>query len=396
MTGTHERVCRILFVAHSMQVGGAERTLLRIMRHLAGTCELYIAGPAGPMLDSFRPLCRDTVILTAGYVPLSFNPAAYARAVVAALVNTVRLSRFMRGRTIDLVFSNTGVILHGALAARLRRVPSVAMVHEIISPAILRRGLARLLRSWNQRILVMSEAVRTTLGAPRSAYQVVKVPAAAGFDVRAEAPEGAGTTTNAFFPDGAPVVGVVGTVHPLKGQHHFLLMAANVAQRIPSARFAIVGAYQPGSRYYRRLRRLCTRLGLDDRIVFTGFVDPVAPVLRRLTVVAVPSSSESLSMVGIEAMTLGKPVVAFDVGGVSEVVEHGVTGYLLSFGDYGAMAGAVCALLEDPQAAARMGLAGRAGAEQKFNAADQLTRIESTLLEMLQARPRSEEKGAGL
>ncbi len=396
MNAPFERRGRILFVAHSMEVGGAERTLLQIMRHLVGSYDLYLASPNGPMLASFRPLCRSTVMLSKGYVPLLFNPAAYLRALFATFMNTIRLSRFMRRQPLDLVFTNTGVVIHGALAARMCRIPSVVMIHEIISPAILRRGLTRLLRSLNQRILVMSEAVRATLGAPRAAHQMVKVPAGIRLDGQADASVNAGPQVSPFFAAGAPVVGVVGGVHPIKGQHYFLLMAAEVARRVPSAVFVIVGAYQPRSRYYLRLRRLCTQLGLDHRVVFTGFIDPVDSILRQLTVLVVSSVTESLSMVSMEAMAMGKPVVAFDVGGVSEVVEDGVTGSLVPFGQCRAMAEAVCSLLEQPETAARMGAAGRARAEREFSATRQCAEIETALVDVLMAHAQPERKGTGL
>jgi glycosyltransferase involved in cell wall biosynthesis len=370
---------RVLFVAHSMEVGGAERTLLMVMQHHAGLFTLSLAAPDGPMLDSFRPLCRTVIGLRRGGIPLSFNVAAYARAAYSTGVNLIRLRRFLRVNPVDLVFTNTGVVLHGPAAARLYRLPSVVMVHEIVSPSWLRRFLNWLLKRWSQRVVVMSEAVRAAVGPPRSSSQVVKVPAA----VALHGTDGAGDVRGPR--NGARSVGVVGTVQPIKGQDYFLRMAAKVLQRHPSTRFIIAGAYRPRSRYVLRLQRLCRQLGLLDHVVFTGPVESVASIMRQLDVLAVPSVTESLSMVSLEAMALAKPVVAFNVGGLPEVVEDGVTGRLVPFGDYRAMAEAVDWLLEHPQEAARMGAAGRARVKLEFDAAEQCKRVETVLMETMKA-----------
>jgi glycosyltransferase involved in cell wall biosynthesis len=75
--------------------------------------------------------------------------------------------------------------------------------------------------------------------------------------------------------------------------------------------------------------------------------------------------------------------VAFRVGGIAEVVEDGVTGRLVPFGDVPALAAAVCDLLQRPEQAARMGAAGRTKAAREFNAADQCRQIESLIRTML-------------
>jgi glycosyltransferase involved in cell wall biosynthesis len=160
-------------------------------------------------------------------------------------------------------------------------------------------------------------------------------------------------------------------------------MAAEVAQKIRQVKFVVVGKYSTRSRYYKYLVRLRHQLGLDDRVVFTGVVEPIHAVMERLHLLVVSSNTESLGLVILEAMALGKPVVAFRVGGIPEVVEDGVTGRLVKFGDCHAMAGAVASLLEDPKMSACMGAAGRARVEKDFNVFIQSEQIEATLLNVL-------------
>jgi glycosyltransferase involved in cell wall biosynthesis len=79
-------------------------------------------------------------------------------------------------------------------------------------------------------------------------------------------------------------------------------------------------------------------LGVLDRVHFTEVVDEVANLLRETNLLLLPSESESFGLVALEAMASGVPVIASDVGGLPEVVEHGVTGYLAPVGDVDQMA----------------------------------------------------------
>ena len=98
---------------------------------------------------------------------------------------------------------------------------------------------------------------------------------------------------------------------------------------------------------YGRTRELVDSLGLADAVRYVGVVDEVAPLLEAADVLLLPSETESFGLVALEAMASGVPVVASDVGGLPEVVEHGVTGFLAPVGDVEAMAGFCLELLKD-------------------------------------------------
>jgi glycosyltransferase involved in cell wall biosynthesis len=95
-------------------------------------------------------------------------------------------------------------------------------------------------------------------------------------------------------------------------------------------------------------------------------VDPIQPLAAALDVLVLPSLSEALGLVLLEAGALGVPVVATAVGGIPEVVEDGVTGILVPPGQPDALADAVTRLLRDPERARAMGEAGRARVEREF------------------------------
>ncbi|MDQ2982467.1 MAG: glycosyltransferase family 4 protein [Actinomycetota bacterium] len=117
------------------------------------------------------------------------------------------------------------------------------------------------------------------------------------------------------------------------------------------------------------LEATIARLGLEDRVELIGERRDVAELLAESDLFVLSSRSEGLPMSILEAMATGLPVIASDVGGVSEAVEDGVTGLLVPPSDPAALAAGLGALLADPAERRRLGEAGRARAEERFGLA---------------------------
>jgi glycosyltransferase involved in cell wall biosynthesis len=162
-----------------------------------------------------------------------------------------------------------------------------------------------------------------------------------------------------------PLVACVGRLVPAKGQHVLLEAAKRVAAEVPEARFVIVGGRSAG--YERRLRRMCVRLGLQDTVVFTGERRDIPRVLAGSDILVQPSFEEALGLSVIEGMASGLPVIASRVGGIPEVVTHGVTGLLVAPGNADGLADAVRRLISDRELRLRMGESGRERALGEFN-----------------------------
>jgi N-acetyl-alpha-D-glucosaminyl L-malate synthase BshA len=107
-------------------------------------------------------------------------------------------------------------------------------------------------------------------------------------------------------------------------------------------------------------------LGITDRVIFLGKQDSVAELLACADLLLLPSASESFGLVALEAMAAGVPVVASRAGGLPEVVEDGVAGYLGEIGDVEAMADAAISILSDDRKWVRMSNAARAIAVERF------------------------------
>jgi glycosyltransferase involved in cell wall biosynthesis len=211
-----------------------------------------------------------------------------------------------------------------------RAIASLAHTHIAIS-----RGLARYL-----------EEVEGFDGA---SFQVVHY----GID-----PDG---EPRAFAGD-VPRLLCVGRLIPIKG--HIVLLRAFAAARgdLPSLQLDLAGRgpLEPA------LRALAKELGIEDAIRFLGYVAPVQRAIEDAAAVVVPSMGEGFGMVALEAMERARPVIATEIGGLGELVEDGVTGYLVPTGEAEPLADAIVRLVSDLPRAAEMGLAGRRRALEQF------------------------------
>ncbi|MFC1735274.1 glycosyltransferase family 4 protein [Candidatus Hydrogenedentota bacterium] len=163
----------------------------------------------------------------------------------------------------------------------------------------------------------------------------------------------------------------------LRGKGVDLLLRALQQLRAPFSA-SIVGTGKSES----KLRRLCTKLGLDSRVDFKGWVPPtqLACLYEEAKVVAIPSCCpETFCLVGIEAMHHGRPVVAFDVGGISDWLEHDRTGILVPEQNVKSFAQALERLLTDTHLARQMGENGTKSLQERFSFEQCLDGVEDVL-----------------
>jgi glycosyltransferase involved in cell wall biosynthesis len=155
-----------------------------------------------------------------------------------------------------------------------------------------------------------------------------------------------------------PTVTVVANLKPYKGQVRFLHAFRLVARELPGASALLVG----GGPDQARLTSLASQLGLDENVTFVGQVEDARPYVARSHLVALTSSHEGFPNAILEAMAMGRPVVATRVGGIPELVRDGVDGLLTSL-DPDDIARAIVSLLRDEPRRSEMGAAARGRAE---------------------------------
>jgi L-malate glycosyltransferase len=160
------------------------------------------------------------------------------------------------------------------------------------------------------------------------------------------------------FPRERPTVTVVANMHyPYKGHARILQAMRVVRGELPDARLVLVGDGAERA----RIERLAAQLGLLDAVAFTGIVEDPRPYLRQAHVAALTSDEEGFPNSLLEAMAMGRPVVATRVGGIPELVRDGIDGWLTSV-DPNEIARRLLDLLGDREVRARFGASARARA----------------------------------
>jgi len=289
------------------------------------------------------------------------------RLLVEELPAALRLARVLRRTGADVVHLGNGVRANfdGILAALLTRTPCLCHVKGFEKYTGRERWAARHVDA----LVCMTRAVRehcARAGVRGRRTEVV-------YDALDDAgfrPVRSAAAVRAEFgiADGAPCVGVVGNIQEWKGQLVLVEAMARVAATFPAARaFVIGGVHRAGAAYLEQMEQRIRELELATHVIHTGFRTDVADLVNALDVVVHTSvRPEPFGRVILEAMLLGKPVVATDAGGVPELIEDGTTGFLTPPGDAAALGECLGRVLGDPALRARVGAAARRWAHAQF------------------------------
>jgi glycosyltransferase involved in cell wall biosynthesis len=304
-----------------------------------------------------------------------------------------RLSRILSDQQIDIVHTNSlKADILGGIAARLAGLPLIWHIRDRIEDDYLPASIAKIFRLAARfiptEIIANSAATLNTLHLPNrlrgnTVYSGVELASRARV-VHDGTPSRTDQYPATVVASTTKVIGMVGRITPWKGQHIFIHAASQIRSRFPHVRFQIIGgALFDEAGYEKQVHELTAKLGLNDAVEFLGFRENVPELISAMDVLVHASTTgEPFGQVIIEGMAAGKPVVATDGGGVPEIVVDGVTGFLVAMGDAAAMAGAICRLLENPEAAREMGQAGLLRVEQQFTIDQTAKRIEHIYLNL--------------
>lgn len=154
----------------------------------------------------------------------------------------------------------------------------------------------------------------------------------------------AGMRESMGIKEGGPVMLVAGRMHPIKGHRAMLQMMPAIVRRCPDVVLLVAG----DGPERRACEELVRELRLERNVKFLGQRRDIPELLQACDIVVVPSESEGFCLAAVEAFAVGRPVVAFNCGGVGDVIEHGATGLLVPAGNRDAFVDAAASLLLDP------------------------------------------------
>ena len=287
-------------------------------------------------------------------------------------------------KQIDLIHANSlAAGLIGGIAAKLYGVPIVMHKRYATAYGVLDRLCEKLL----DRVILVSEATRWAF-APHSKQALIYN----GVELSALRPPlspprwRGGKTLRADLnldPD-ALLIGIVTRITPEKGIH-LLIEATAKLKASPYIQLLVVGGpyFPKDAEYIDSLKVQAEKLGIADRVIFTGFLEDTGAILSLLDVVLLASTiPEACPRTIIEAMAAGVPVIATPLGGSKELVTP-ETGILVPAEDPDAFAAAITQLAEDNERRKRMGKACRLRAEQLFCATQNARLTEDLYLDLL-------------
>jgi glycosyltransferase involved in cell wall biosynthesis len=344
---------RILILITLAETGGAQSYVAALVPALAARCDVLVAAHGeGPLVDAARDAGARFVALR--HVRRPLHPARD----LAGLFELVALIRRARPDIVHVNSSKAGVL--GRMAALLAGRPiTVFTVHgwafKAYSgvPSALYRSADRLMARATTTTICVTETERAAGLAARTciADRTVVIPNAVDVDAAPRSRH-----------DGEPPRIV--TVGRLAWPKDPLTLVRALA-RVRGSPFSalIVGDGPDRSGVEAEVREL----GLESAVHLGGPRSDVPDLLARSDVFVLSSRSEGGPISILEAMAAGLPVVASDVGGVSELVVEGATGLLVPAGDPAALAAALERLLADPELRRRLGAAGRERARQRFD-----------------------------
>lgn len=353
---------RVVHAVESLGLGGLERVVetLTCLASPGYAIEILTLSGGGRVADELRaagvPVHRLTL---RDYYPRSILRAA--RAIVSTRADVLHTHGHFAG-------------VVGRLAARF--VGLRAVVHHLhtVDDTLRRRHvrLERLLGRVTRRVVCCSSAVarhaRRDLGLPESLLEVVPN------GVEPAPPIGREESRRLLSNPPSPVVGCVGSLTPHKGQAVLLRAFASLPKELRAGSLVLVGEGPERP----RLERLATELGIGDRLQLPGERRDVRRLLAGFDLLVAPSiGREGLGVAVIEGMDAGLPVIASRVGGLSEVVEDGLTGVLVPENDPDALAAAMARILAGSDRGASLGAAGRRRVEAQFRAERMVRRVES-------------------
>lgn len=390
---------RIAFINPSGEIGGAERALLLLLEGLDRTrYQPQVICPSdGRLVAALAAMDVPTAVVPLG-IAEKLSRFARGGGGLSALCAPLgigqaagALLRHMRAAPPDLIHTN-GIKAHliGGVCGRLLRRPVIWHMRDLVAEGRMRAAF-RTAAGWlPQRIVTVSAAVTEQFAGCRAINRARTVHDAVDLArYRPTRPAAAVRAELGLSPE-TVVVAMVAHFTPWKGHFLFLeTIARLVERRQPVAGLVIGGSIYrgPGHETYEdAVRQRSETLGLHEHVHFTGFQDCVPDYLNAADIlIHPPTRPEPFGLAVIEAMALGKPVVAAAAGGVLETVVPRDTGLLVPPGDTASFAQATETLMQDRPRRLRMGKQGQQRVAQLFSPALHHARIERVYQEICPA-----------
>lgn len=381
---------KVLFISHSSGMVGAEKSLLLLLKHIdRKRFEPIVVIPnSGDLETEIKKLGITTYEVKSPWWVLGQNNAlprvlTLGRAMISEILALSKLYKIIKHENIDVVYTNTIVNISGAIISAITKRPHIWHIREIIpnnpdlKSVLPNKLLFNFISATSNRVICNSYA---------TAKQFLNITPTDKIEVIYNAVEITRNENVDYIPDICGVkttdwlVAVIGTLQERKAQDD-AIKACKIAQKtIPNIKLLLIG---DGSDNYKNyLHKVVNELNMRDYVLFTGYRSDVPQILPNCKILLMPSTNEPFGRVIIEAMAAGIPVIGSDAGGIKEIIDDSITGYLVAPRDPQKIAERIIYLFHHPDTAKNMGYQGQRIAIEKFGIHNYINSIEENIVQV--------------
>lgn len=323
---------KVLYVSHSPQLCGGEICLLNLVKNLdRNRYEAVVVLPVdGPLRTKIEELGVKTYLS-----PLEW----WIRVEGSFSYNNVPLTGRLKSmldifdvEKPDVIHTNTSVVLEGAIAAKIRNIPHIWHIHEVLNGHPTLEALLplpvfyRIIEKLSNKVIVVSNDMKRELSdfiSPDKIETVFNGIDTSKFKERVDLP----VREELSIPDDYLIAITVATIHKYKGHDNLLEAASLVKKQGGKIKYLLIGPGSPEN--INNLHKNISKLNLKDDVHYLGFREDIARLVGGSDFFLLPSVKEGFPLVVLEAMALGKPIVATDCCGPADMIDDGKTGYLV-------------------------------------------------------------------
>jgi glycosyltransferase involved in cell wall biosynthesis len=352
------KLLRVMHVVLSLDVGGLERVVLSLVSRASSVGQI----PSVLCLERRGDLADECEKLGAPVYCVDKPPGLRPRVItpIAELLEKIRP---------DVIHTHQVTALFYAGRAS-KRTGIGRVVHTEHGKNYARRFKTRWLGRWAGHYAERFFCVSSDIAAEVAGWRIVRSSKLSvvrnGIDMEAiDASHSSDVRTEMGIPLGAAVIGTVGRLSDVKRQDVLIRALARLRRQNADVHLLLVG---DGPRR-TDLVKLAWKLGLADAVHFAGYQDKPQKYLAAMDLFALSSASEGMPLSVLEAWAARKPVVAFQVGGLPEIIEQRRNGILVPAGHETELAAAMLEVISNPKFAAELATEGRRRVETEYNLA---------------------------
>ena len=372
---------RILFIHGSADLYGASRVLVSIIKGIdRKKAEPIVLLPYREMLD--RELEALGVKVVIGPIAVLrrqfFNPKGICLFVRNFIKSLFLIRKIDKEYGINIIYTNTSPVLSGAIYAKIFGKLHIWHIHEItMKPSFFRYMMPRIINFFSGACLTTSNATKRYVMSGGMRDSDIKVIYNGISGLKRMSAEGA--------HEGNVVIGMIGRFNWWKGQKVFVKAVQNVIEKGTNANFIIAGSpFKNEETYLYTLKKFVSELGLEGKIRLLDFTEDRDALYAGMDIVVIPSTQpEPFGLVAVEAMAMGRPVIASNIGGLPEIVLNGETGILFEPGSDKELSEAIIRLVKDKRLRNEMGEAGLKRQQALFTEEHFQKEVNKIILETL-------------